>query len=344
MYYYKRKTHAGLKLIIAILIVVFAIFGLAYWRYGYYINTPVDPNDSTKVSFQIKKGETIEEIAENLEDKGMILSNWAFYMYVRFNDFDKNIIYGRFLLNKSLNIKEIASIFTDPAKAEYVITIQEGLTIKDIEEKLIDFGLVEKGEFLNEVKKFEGWEYYSFLDQKVVKFLTLPLEGYLFPDTYFLNPVDFKPYDLIYLALDNFEKKFEELKKYIKNRSISEILTMASIIEKEVTGEKDRKIVSGILWKRLDNGWILGADAAILYVTEDRIITNEDLKIDSPYNIRKYRGLPPGPICNPSIESIKAAIFPQESDYWYYLTAKDTGEVIYGKTNEEHNLNRRKYL
>ncbi|MBD3360384.1 endolytic transglycosylase MltG, partial [Candidatus Peregrinibacteria bacterium] len=171
----------------------------------------------------------------------------------------------------------------------------------------------------------------------------------LYPDTYFLNFADFSPHDILYLTLDNFEKKWMEIDKNLEESklndySIHEIITMASIIENEVFGEKNRKIVSGILWKRLENDWPLGADAALLYITDDREITSQDLNIDSPYNTRKYKGLPPGPISNPGTESIKAALYPKESNYWFYLTTPDTGEVIYSTTNEEHNQNRQKYL
>ena len=187
-------------------------------------------------------------------------------------------------------------------------------------------------------------KYYKFLDKKILETLASPLEGYIYPDTYFLDPADFKPEDLIYLTLDNFEKKITELPKSQSKYSFHQIITMASIIENEVRNFSDRKMVSGILWKRLENAWPLGADATLLYITNDRKITSEDLEIDSPYNTRKYAGLPPGPVSNPSIESITAAIFPEQSNYWFYLTTLDTGEVIYAETNEEHNANRKKYL
>jgi UPF0755 protein len=118
---------------------------------------------------------------------------------------------------------------------------------------------------------------------------------------------------------------------------------MASIFEDEVFGSENRKMVSGILWKRLDNNWPLGADATLLYGKKNNIITVEDLNTDSPYNTRKNQGLPPGPICSPSVSSIEAAMFPKESPYWFYLTDKD-GNVIYASSNEEHNQNRAKYL
>jgi UPF0755 protein len=155
--------------------------------------------------------------------------------------------------------------------------------------------------------------------------------------------------------MDNFEKKlnskteesgdstlFQAIEK--SGRSLNEVITMASIIEKEVFGDRDRKIVSGILWKRLDNGWFIGADATLLYQKNDNTITKQDLEQNSPYNTRNTKGLPPTPISNPSLQSIVAAIFPTETDYWFYLNDLNTGETIFAKTNEEHNLNRAKHL
>lgn len=340
---YYRKNRKFLKLtkipLILILILVFA-----YFKYNSYIQNPVDPTDNTSISFQVKKGQTVKKIADNLEEKNLIKSPFSFYLYAKLNHLGENIIAGRFILNKTMNTPEILKNISDPARAEFIITIQEGLTIKDIDAKLVDLELIKSGEFLQAVKNFNGWEYYSFLDKNIQEKLSLPLEGYLYPDTYFLNPDGFKPNDLIYLSLDNFEKKFSDLKKQLKRHSVQEIITMASIIENEVKTSKDRKIVSGILWKRLENSWPLGADATLLYITDDRKINSEDLAIDSPYNTRKNQGLPPGPISNPGISSIEAAMYPTESEYWFYLTTLDTGEVIYSKTNEEHNANRKKYL
>lgn len=316
---------------------------LIYFKYNSYIQSPVDESDDTTISFQIKRGETAKEIGQSLQEKDLIQSSTAFYLYAKFNDLGKDIIAGRFLLKKSMNVPEIIAAITDPQQAEFIITIQEGLRIRDIDQKLVELGLTSPGEFENAAKSFNGFEYYPFLDKEQLSTLPFSIEGYLYPDTYFLDPEDFEPQDLIYLTMDTFESKTQELLPKIKNHSINEIITMASIIENEVYGIEDRKLVSGILWKRLENDWTIGADATLLYITDDRTLTAEDLALDSPYNTRKNKGLPPGPISNPSLESIEAAMYPKESEYWFYLTTKE-GEVIYSKTNEEHNQKRAQYL
>lgn len=338
------RQKAGSKKILKILLSLIIISGLSYWWYHKNIYTSIDESDNSEISFTIKKGTVVKEIAQNLENAELINSDFSFYLYTKFHSRGEDIIAGRFLLNKTMNTPEILANITDPAKAEFIITIQEGLTVKDIDTKLVELELIESGEFLKEVRDFNGWEYYSFLDQIALEAIELPVEGYLYPDTYFLDPGTFEPHDLIYLAMDNFEQKWEQLEANLADRTMHEIITMASIIENEVREKEDREIVSGILWKRLDNDWTLGADATLLYISEDRKLTAEELEMDSPYNTRKNKGLPPGPIGNPSLESIEAASNPKESEYWFYLTSLDTGEVIYAKTNEEHNANKAEYL
>lgn len=337
----KKKSLKPVFLLLALLITLPLLW---YVKYRNDIYKPVDKEDNTNISFQIKKGESAKNIGKSLEEKDLIKNSTSFYIYAKNNKLDQDILFGRFVLNRGMTVPEIITMISDPSQAEFVITIQEGLTIKDIDQKLVDLGLISAGDFLTDVKNFNNWQDYDFLDQSVLSKLELPLEGYLYPDTYFLDPENFTSEELIYKALDNFENKFKPLKDQIKRHSYHEIITMASIIEKEVFGTQDRKLVSGILWKRLESNWPLGADATSLYIKNDRSITGADLQTESPYNTRKNLGLPPGPIANPSIESIEAAMYPTESDYWFYLTTLDTGEVIYAKSNEEHNANRAKYL
>ncbi|MFA5876509.1 MAG: endolytic transglycosylase MltG [Candidatus Margulisiibacteriota bacterium] len=327
---------------IGVIVLILTSF-FTYRGYKNAVYQAVDPQDQTDISIQIKKGETAREIGQSLKEKGLIKSDFYFYAYTKFHDLSGSLLRGRFALKKSMTVPEMITILSDPSKAESILTIQEGLTIREIDQKLVDLGLIESGEFIKEVKIFKGWEYYDFLDKDTLSKLDLPLEGYLYPDTYFLDSADFKNHDVIYLALDNFEKKFSPYQKEIKRHSVHEIITMASIIEREVFGKENREIVSGILWKRLDSGWKLDADATLLYTKTDREITAADLNADSPYNTRRFGGLTPGPISNPSLESILAAMYPKESPYWFYLTTKD-GDVVYAASNEEHNRNKAKYL
>ncbi len=325
-------------------------------RYDYFIDTPADPSYPGKISVIIKKGESIASIAHKLGQKNLILDESAFEWYNRFNHTDKNILAGRFLLNRTMKIPEIVKTISDPKKNELVLVVPEGSTISDIDQKLADLDAIAAGDFITAAKNFKNFAKYSFLDSEKSKSLPHPLEGFLFPDTYFLGNAIASP-DLIELMLKNFQKKWQtldsakiaaqiqiETQAEIAAKTPLEIIIVASIIEKEVRTDTDRPIVAGILWKRLKNHWQLGADATLLYLKKDQQIDANDLQQDSPYNTRKFVGLPPGPICNPGLKSILAALNPQQSEYFYYLTKPGSGEVVYAKTNDEQNQNRAKYL
>lgn len=218
-----------------------------------------------------------------------------------------------------------SEVKTPPPLVEVAVTIPEGFSVRDIDERLTSMELIAPGEFAA---------------------AALHLEGYLFPDTYFVYKDDFKPESLVKKMQDNFLAKvtqdlIAEAKK--RKRDMKNIITLASILEKEVKTEKDYVIVAGILWKRLDRGWPLQADATLLYGKETPRITTKELSENTPYNTYKTRGLPPTPISNPGIATIRAAIFPEASPYWFYLTDRE-GNVHYARTNEEQNENRKKYL
>jgi len=335
---------------IAVLIIAGALIlcFLGYSKYSNGVNTPLDKESTEKISIIIKKGMSAGEIADTLEEKGIIRSDFSFYWYARLNDLDKNIVSGRFILSPAMTVPEILTKISDAKESEAVITIQEGLKIRDIDARLTEMEMVKEGEFISAVKNFDDYERYPFLDKKLLKEtlkLDLPLEGYLYPDTYFLDPTEFKANDLIYKALNNFKNKINEHPEILTQSRIKmhDLVTMASIVEREVRSSSDRKTVAGILWKRLESDWKLDADATLLYTKADNKITSADLASDNPYNTRRVGGLPPGPICNPSIDSILSALNPTESNYWFYLTAKD-GTTKYATSNDEHNANKAKYL
>jgi UPF0755 protein len=291
--------------------ILFFIFCFFYW--GIFL--PKSHSFEEKIFF-VKKGEGLFEISKNLEKEGLIKNRIFFLVYIIFQRKEKSLISGAYSLSPSMNVKEIAKIITSGKIKTVKITIPEGYTIKDIEEKLN------------------------------IKIENKALEGYLFPDTYYL-PFGFLAEDLIKVMRENFENKIAPYKKDIEARgkTIHQILTLASLLEKEVKTKEDKELVAGILWKRLKFGMPLQVDATITYLTGKKTtkIGKEDLEIDSPYNTYKYKGLPPGPICNPGLESILAAIYPKESDYWYYLSTPE-GKTIFSKTLKEHNVAKAQYL
>lgn len=312
----------------------------------YTVYAPIETENPQEISIVVKRGTSPKEVAAMLKENNLIRSTLSFYGYLRLTGEDKNITAGRFMVNQSMSVPDIVAELTVATASESVVTIQEGLTVRDIDTTLTNQGLITSGEFKRAVQQFDKYGSYPFIDKTIVSRLEFPLEGYLYPDTYFVDGIEFDPNELIEKMLNNFGNKFGSVQKIFdaQERSMHEIITMASILQKEVRTPEDYTIVSGLLWKRLDSNWHIGADATILYITGKNTISFEDLKIDSPYNTRLHVGMPPGPICNPDIEHIKAAITPKDSDYWYYLTTLDTGEVIYATTNDEHNRNKAKYL
>lgn len=327
-------------------IIVYTFYNGA--RYRYFLQTPVRSGNIANISFSVKKGETPNVIAKNLFEKNLILDEGALKTYLRDKNLDRNIVAGRFILNQNMVIPEIVQKITDPKQGEIIFTVTEGMNIRDIDQKLVAFGLNQPGEFIQVAKAFNNYGKYPFIDEQKVSSLPYPLEGFLFPDTYFLGSGGhFKNENLIDLMLKNFKKKLPKdlMKDDLQGQhALFEIIIVASIVEKEVKTAKDRPIVAGILWKRLKNNWQLGADATLLYLKNDNKIGKTELQEDSPYNTRKNIGLPPGPISNPGLDSINAALKPESSPYFYYLTKPKTGEVVYAKTNEEHNDNKAKYL
>jgi UPF0755 protein len=188
---------------------------------------------------------------------------------------------------------------------------------------------------------------FTKLDLKEFEKLAAPKEGYLFPDTYFFLP-NITAQEAVDAMLRNYSERIETLasEMFVFGRSESDIIKMASIIEEEARTEESRRIIAGILWKRLDDGMPLQVDAAFAFVNgkkDSALLTLDDLKIDSPYNTYTNKGLPPTPIANPGLASIKATITPIETDYYYYLTDKE-GNMRYGVNHDQHVANKDRYL
>lgn len=328
---------------IVLIILCIGLIGYGGYRlttagYSRYLQTPVDESDPTRYVFKVKSGENVKSIGERLEQEGLISTKYIFYFYVRFKNLGEKIQAGQYVLQKTQKIPEIAEVLTKSQYGEEALVVPEGWTVRDIDNALTEMNLIKQGEF-SDCTKICNFDDYSFVRN------VPSLEGYLFPDTYFIDPKTFTVESMIRRMLDNFTIKMGDLLYYQgeEKSSLHQKIIMASIIEKEVRSDKDRKLVSGILWKRLASGWNLGADATIIYITGRNTITAADLEVDSPYNTRKNIGLPPTPISNPGLKSIQAAFFPEANEYWFYLTTPDTGEVIYSITNEEHNKNKQKY-
>ena len=322
----KRKVWLGLGLLVV------AVFLLLFFEF--YI--PNLGRKTKEITYIIESGIGNREIAEDLEKQGIIKNTLFFRLYAAGSGQYGKLQAGKSVLSSDMSIATIVNVLASGDVITHTVTIIEGWNLKQIASYVEKEEFYSSKEFLAAGKR-DFSQQFSFLKDKP---RSLNLEGYIFPDTYKVHPEDSADV-LVQKALNNFDKKLTpELRTEItrQNKSIFKIVTMASILEKEARSPEDKKVISGILWKRLKAGMALQVDSTVNFVTgkSDAKATIKDTKIDSPYNTYMYVGLPLGPISSPGIDSLLAAIYPKESPYWYYLAADGTGETIFSKTLAEH--------
>ncbi len=341
----KREKNNLIKNTLLFLIIAIILFSFIYSR---AINSSAGKGDD--LNFIIERGDSVNVIAENLKEEALIKSGLVFKIYVKLSGKQSDFKEGVYTLSPEMSVKNIVETLTPRVslKPEEWITFVEGWNLNDYARILDERGLISFDEFLDitgggSLKDYST--YFSFLEDKPEGH---SLEGYLFPDTYRFF-YDSSPDDIIKRILSNFDKKLDlEIRDEIERqgKSIHEILTMASIIEKEVRSDDDMRTVSGIFWNRIKNRQALESCATLAYIlgeNKDRY-TYEETRIESPYNTYMNRGLPPGPIANPGIRAIQAAVYPESTDYNYFLTDSETFETIFSRTYEEHLRNRDKHI
>ncbi len=316
------------RYLVFLIFILFTIaFTVLWWKDAI---SPVDLTDMTPVMFTVPKGQPVKSISQNLKNSALIKDQLAFFIYTRVTSIAPKIQAGNYRLNKSMSIPEIAKILTHGTSDIWVVII-EGLRIEEIASDISRNLLIPEAEIL----KFAR-------------------EGYMYPDTY-LIPKDSTAEEIVAIMQNNFDQKVNDSivaqgKK--QGLSIKDVIILASIIEREVKIDKDRRMVAGILIKRLKNDWPLQVDATIQYLLGyqplaktwwKKDLTFDDLKTDSPYNTYINTGLPPAPISNPGLSSIQAVVNPEVSDNWFYLSDKN-GNIHYASTQEEHDSNIKVFL
>lgn len=302
------------------------------------------------IAFVIAQGYTANEVSAQLASVGLIKSQFWFETWLWLTGNETKISSGYYSLPSNINIINLTHLITGGINnSEITVRLIEGWTIKEMAQYFEKQGLFTASDFTKSVTDQVRIDYIkdnikgSILD-------ALPkttLEGYLFPDTYRIYH-NVSADDMAIKMIETLESKFPiEWRERIKEKgyNVHQALTLASIVEKEVSSFEDRQKVANIFWKRLESNIGLQADSTINYITGKNLpaVTASDLGIDSSYNTYKYRGLPPGPISNPSLEAIRATVFPEETDYWYFLTTP-TGQVIYSSTFDQHRQAKAKYL
>jgi len=317
------------------------VFIVLFWFVGSRLNQPVN---SAAGIFSIKKGQTLSDIAFALKDKGVISDPLLLIWYGEATGKDKEIKAGAYRFADSVSVKGLLDLFGNGSNVFVKLFLSPGLTLKQAIARIHQAGLdIDEAIVAKPPQKIASS--YKFLADAPAQ---ASLEGFVYPDTYQFDSGQ-DGGQVIQAILNNFNKNFDsawygEIQK--QGHSVYDTMIMASILEREVRTLKEKKIAAGILWKRLAAGMPLQLDSTINYVTgkNSPSTSYRDLTLDSPYNTYKYQGLPPTPISNPGLDSIKAAIYPTPSEYWFYLSRQDTGQTIFSRTYREHSQAKDKYL
>lgn len=320
------------------------VLACAFALYGAYELLAPRALPGASLALTIPPGSTVRDVANILASSPLAIRPEIFELFFTFRYRFSTIKAGEYTITSPVTVPALVRILiTGVPKPERSLTFIEGWSMKEISEYL---------ERQQGVPASSFGEFTAGLFSDEFRFLKnvspdTPLEGYLFPDTYRVFD-DSDARDIARKALGNFDTQYSGLARErgkAQTRSLHEIVTIASIVEREVRDDPDRARVADIINRRLAKGMPLQMDSTINYITGKGKTrsSRDDLAIDSPYNTYKYPGLPPGPISNPGLSSLKGVLQPEANPYWYFLTTAD-GRVIYAKTFEEHVRNKRTYL
>jgi UPF0755 protein len=313
-------------------LVISVAFFIFFWAEFY-----LPQNNLNEITnFNIEKGASVKLVSQKLVEDGLIQSSLAFRFYFFVNRSAK-VMAGTYRIAPKLSLIETIRFLTGTSGVSggINVTFPEGLSLAQTKNILL-----EKNFKANELDKLHIAQFSKNFDFLKDAPQSATLEGFLFPDTYDFF-AESTSSEIAQIMLSNFDKRFPvNVQKEIatQKRTVFQVITMASMLEKEAKTSADMQIISGILWKRLKMGMPLQVDATVAYALNKsgQELTREDFKYKSPYNTYLYSGLPKGPISNPGIRSILAAAFPRETNYLYYLSLPD-GTIRYSVTLEEHN-------
>lgn len=334
---------------LVILVLVGAVVGGGYSWLQYQVHTPVS-SSSQKVTLTIHEGESQEQVASALHSKGVIRDPRIFLYYLRLTGAGADIQAGQVTVNRDMSMPQVAHALSKARTPTIQVRLGEGLTIAPMAQQAEQQGAGPAATYESLADDRSAWEgQFPFVGDLPA---TAPntLEGFLFPNTYQLLPSQ-GARGLITRQLQAFDQAVQPLVPGLSKataarpaESLYSVLILASITEKEETGEPARSIVCGIFYNRLAQGMNLGSDATVLFALgrSSGSLTEADLQVNSPYNTRLNPGLPPGPISNPSLDSITACANPQPSDYLYFFT-DPKGAVHYAATYAEFQAQQQQY-
>lgn len=315
------------KSIVLFVLVFIFILGFIIWRRNGTL--PVNAKSKEEKLFVIPRGSTVREIGNHLKNEGLIRDPVIFFLYVKQKGIDKSIQAGDYKLSPSMSLSQVMHTL-EHGTLDVWFTIPEGYRADEVADLLKQSVKTYKEDWRKELNANEG---------------------YLFPDTY-LIPTDTDVATVISIMKNNFDKKVGEVGLDPNSPSIKNVVTLASLIEREAITDAEKPVIAGVLSNRLSVGMLLQVDATIQYAKGYSLskkkwwapVTIDEYKsVKSPYNTYLYIGLPPGPISNPGIKAIEAAANPSETDYNYYIH-DSSGKIRYAKSLDEHNSNIERYL
>ncbi len=320
-----------LRKILGFIIFIIFFFSFSYYFFYFFKNPLKEPK-----GIEINEGERAKKLLKNLEREKIIPFWQPYYIFLKFSKKDKKLMAGEYLIEPRETFKETLDKFLKGKIVQISLTFKEGWTSYDYAKELEKNKICKFEDFLEEIKKIP----------KGLK--TSSLEGFLFPDTYFFSK-NMKPEEVIRRLYKNFLFKTKDLRQKLEESPFSKIewVTLASIVEKEAKLEDEKPKIAGVYLNRLKKNMKLEADPTVIYGIlkagfDIKVLLKKDLLFPSPYNTYLNYGLPPGPICNPSYTSLKAVLYPEKHNF-YFFVAKGDGSHQFSEKFEEHLKNIQKY-
>jgi UPF0755 protein len=339
------KKSRPFKKFFTALIILFIIFttliGIDFYQ---KVFTPYAGYDSKAITINIKPGAAVSTIGWQLYRNHIIANYYYFRVYYRLFFNKMSFKTGEYQFDRPMTMKEVIEKLHEGLVLLHKVTIKEGLIIPEIAQRLANHRHldIDIREFIH-LARSPGL--IRSLDPEAPD-----LEGYLFPDTYMVRK-GITAKEMLQYMVNRFKDTFSNSMKWRAqelNLSVREVVTLASLIEKETSSREERFLISSVFHNRLQKGMGMDCDPTIIYALKrdnlyDGKLGWKDLKYDSPYNTRLYRGLPPGPICSPGFDSLEAALYPENTKYLYFV-AKDSRSHYFSETLAEHNRAVRKYI
>lgn len=335
-------------LLSTVLVLIFAFSLLTVWKVQSLFSPVASGADITTKEIKIPVGSSTAHIASILQEEGLIKNAFLFRFLSRYKGYDELLKAGKYQLSTSMSMQEILLELQKGIipKEGIRFTIPEGFTIEQISSRLEEKGLCKKEIFLEVCRNYEGdsTNLFSQIIDTIPPQVHYLLEGYLFPDTYEVYQ-DVQPEEIVELMLSRFFEVFNEdyrLRAQEMGLGIHQVVTIASLIEKEAVLPEERPLIAAVFHNRLNSEALplLQSCATVQYILGETkpVLSNQDLEIDSPFNTYLYPDLPPGPIASPGLQSLQAALYPADVDYLYFVSKEDgSGSHYFSRTLREHN-------